>query len=81
MFNEIDKEGSHQLVSKLFNIIRRLNREVIVFNSKELDRLVLECILLVVFLLVKLCAFGEYNYDLYIYTHTYIHMYINIYNI
>ena len=61
--------------------VRRLNREIIVFNSKELDRLVLACILLVGFLLVKLCVFGEYNYDTYIYTHTYIHMYINIYNI
>jgi hypothetical protein len=56
--------------------VRRLNREVIVFNSKEIDRLVLACILLVGFLLVKLCAFGEYNYDIYIYTHTCIHMYI-----
>ena len=47
--------------------VRRLNREIIVFNSKELDRLVLACILLVGFLLVKLCVFGEYNYDIYIY--------------
>ena len=38
--------------------VRRLNREIIVFNSKELDRLVLACILLVSFLLVKLCVFG-----------------------
>ena len=57
--------------------VRRLNREIIVFNSKELDRLVLACILLVGFLLVKLCVFGEYNYDIYIYTHT--HTYICIY--
>ena len=57
--------------------VRRLNREIIVFNSKELDRLVLVCILLLGFLLVKLCVFGEYNYDIYIYTHT--HTYICIY--
>ena len=59
----------------------RLNREIIVFNSKELDSLVLACILLVGFLLGKFCVFGEYNYDIYIHTHTYIHMYIHIYNI
>jgi len=59
--------------------VRRLNREIIVFNSKELDRLVLACILLVGFLLVKLCVFGEYNYDIYINTHTHTHTYVYTY--
>ena len=59
--------------------VRRLNREIIVFNSKEFDRLVLECILLVGFLLVKLCVFGEYNYDIYIHTHTHTHTYVYTY--
>ena len=58
--------------------VRRLNREIIVFNSKELDRLVLACILLVGFLLVKLCVFGEYNYDIYIFAHIYTYIYTYI---